>query len=74
MSPEPLQLSPRLLGPYPPVIAGPGGVPSTMPDVPISAFFIVLFAYLAAANIAIILANRRQKRAFPISGMLLGFW
>ncbi|RYP37578.1 hypothetical protein DL767_002886 [Monosporascus sp. MG133] len=58
--------------PYPPLTAGLGGLPRIIPDVVISAIFIALFLGLAAANMMILLANKRRRHRFPISGMLYG--
>lgn len=59
--------------PYASTIAGSGGVPSIIPDVPISAVFICLFICSAATNMTILQVNRRRGHKFAISGVLFGF-
>lgn len=59
--------------PYPSTAAGSGGVPSILPDVPVSAVFLFLFICSAAANMTILQINQRRNHKFLISGVLFGF-
>ncbi|RYP08831.1 hypothetical protein DL764_001628 [Monosporascus ibericus] len=58
--------------PYRPSVAILGGLPAIVPDVVISAIYIVLFLGMAAANMTILQVNKRRRHRFPISGMLYG--
>jgi hypothetical protein len=62
-----------LSAPYPPHIAGVGGVPTIKVDVPITAVFMALYLGFAAANMAIFQKNRKQDHKFLISCMLFAF-
>ncbi|KAI1134778.1 hypothetical protein F5Y05DRAFT_397341 [Hypoxylon sp. FL0543] len=59
--------------PYAPTTASVGGVPSVIPDVPVSAVFIALYATFAIANMVIFQMNRRRQRKFIPSVALFGF-
>ena len=59
--------------PYLPQVAMLGGVPSTLPDVPISAVLLALFAAAAALNMTIFQRNRRRGHKFVPSGVTFGF-
>lgn len=60
--------------PYASTVANLGGTPTVIPDVPISAVFMVLFICSAAANMAILQANRRRHgHKFALSGVMFGF-
>lgn len=60
-------------GPYPPTTAGIGGLPAILPDIPICAVFIVLYAGFAATNMTIYKTNLRRGHKFLLSGALFGF-
>ncbi|KAI5861533.1 hypothetical protein GGS23DRAFT_137969 [Durotheca rogersii] len=59
--------------PYRPLTAGVGGLPTIVPDVPVSAVLIAVFLGFAAANMAIFQYNRRAGRKFLPSVFLFGF-
>ncbi|KAI0399718.1 hypothetical protein F4802DRAFT_588230 [Xylaria palmicola] len=59
--------------PYASRVAGIGGVPEVIPDVPISAVFIVLYLCFAVTNMTILQINRRRQHKFVPSGALFGF-
>ena len=65
--------APLLQGPpYPPTVAGLGGTPAVLPDVPVSAVFMALFACTAVINMTILIRNRRRGHKFMISmGMFM---
>ncbi|KAK7739836.1 hypothetical protein SLS62_011186 [Diatrype stigma] len=68
------QQSPAAEGPpYASTTAGLGGLPTIIPDVPICAVFIALFACSAAANMTILQRNRRRGHKFALSGVMFGF-
>ncbi|KAK3291501.1 uncharacterized protein B0H64DRAFT_469243 [Chaetomium fimeti] len=46
--------------PYPPSGASLGGIPTTLPDIPIAAVFLALFACSAATHLTIFLRNKRR--------------
>lgn len=63
---------------YPPVndpINGPflGGVPEPLPDVPITAVFLVLFALGAYVHISIYRANAKRGHKFLLSDLIFDF-
>ncbi|KAI0829588.1 hypothetical protein F5Y06DRAFT_282579 [Hypoxylon sp. FL0890] len=59
--------------PYAPTTASVGGIPSVIPDVPVSAVFIALYMGFAAANMVIFQINSRQGHKFIPSVALFGF-
>ncbi|KAI2605646.1 hypothetical protein GGR54DRAFT_644278 [Hypoxylon sp. NC1633] len=59
--------------PYAPTTAGVGGIPSVIPDVPISAVFITLYIFFAAANMTIFQINNRRGHKFRPSAAIFGF-
>ncbi|CAK3797206.1 Hypothetical predicted protein [Lecanosticta acicola] len=60
--------------PYPPTTAGPGGVPSIIPNVPILAILLCLYIGAAVGHMATLQINlRRHRHKFLISGALFGF-
>lgn len=59
--------------PYASPNAGIGGLPEIIPDVPISAVFLVLYLGFAIANMTILQINLRRQHKFIISGALFGF-
>ncbi|KAK6953807.1 hypothetical protein Daesc_003769 [Daldinia eschscholtzii] len=59
--------------PYAPTIAAVGGVPSVIPDVPISALFIAIYMIFAATNMIIFQLNNRRAHKFVPSVALFGF-
>ncbi|KAH7370386.1 hypothetical protein BKA65DRAFT_16136 [Rhexocercosporidium sp. MPI-PUGE-AT-0058] len=59
--------------PYPPPMAGLGGVPTKSLDDPITAVFLFLFVLGAAAHMIILQVNMRRGHKFIMSGLLFGF-
>ncbi|KAM3067639.1 hypothetical protein ACMFMG_000047 [Clarireedia jacksonii] len=59
--------------PYKPLHTVLGLVPTTIPDIPISSVFLVLFLLAALTHITILRTNRRRSQKFIMSGMLFGF-
>ncbi|KAI1373323.1 hypothetical protein F4677DRAFT_430089 [Hypoxylon crocopeplum] len=59
--------------PYASTAAGVGGVPSTIPDVPVSAVFVALYVTFAVANMTIFQLNNRRGHKFVPSAALFGF-
>ncbi|GAB1319115.1 Family c-likeg-protein-coupled receptor protein [Madurella fahalii] len=59
--------------PYPPTTAQVGGIPSPLPDIPISATLLGLFLAGAAANMAVFQRNRRRRYKFLFSALVFGF-
>ena len=59
--------------PYPPRVAGIGGEPSVIPDVPVCAVFIAIYLTFFASNIGLFNVNRRKGHFFIPSGLLGGF-
>ncbi|CAJ2512471.1 Uu.00g054860.m01.CDS01 [Anthostomella pinea] len=59
--------------PYASRTAGLGGLPSVLPDVPVCAVFMLLYAAFAATNMTILQVNLRRKHKFLLSGLLFGF-
>ncbi|PTB70818.1 hypothetical protein BBK36DRAFT_1137470 [Trichoderma citrinoviride] len=66
---EPSHLSP----PYPPKYASLGLQPTPIPDIPVSAVVLFLFACSAALNMTIFQRNRRRGHKFVLSGLFFGF-
>ncbi|KAJ5647172.1 hypothetical protein N7490_003544 [Penicillium lividum] len=60
-------------GPYASTTAGIGGVPTTLPDVPICAVFIALYLCFAVTNMTIFQRNRRRNHKFVLSSLMFGF-
>ncbi|KAJ5673391.1 hypothetical protein N7507_002518 [Penicillium longicatenatum] len=50
-----------------------GGLPTTIPDVPVCAVFLVLYVCFAATNMTIFQLNRRRGHKFILSGLMFGF-
>ncbi|KAI1765437.1 hypothetical protein GGR53DRAFT_265879 [Hypoxylon sp. FL1150] len=59
--------------PYAPKTAGVGGLPTIIPDVPISAVFLALYVAFAATNMTIFQANNKRGHKFIPSAALFGF-
>ncbi|KAI1187566.1 hypothetical protein F5B17DRAFT_399219 [Nemania serpens] len=59
--------------PYASRNAGIGGIPEVIPDVPISAVFLVIYLGFAITNMTILQLNLRKNHKFIISGALFGF-
>ncbi|KAI0467640.1 hypothetical protein F4859DRAFT_493101 [Xylaria cf. heliscus] len=59
--------------PYASRMAAPGGLPEVIPDVPISAVFLVIYLSFAITNMTILQINLRRQHKFVISGALFGF-
>ncbi|KAI1294330.1 hypothetical protein F5Y03DRAFT_373107 [Xylaria venustula] len=59
--------------PYASRMAGLGGRPEVIPDIPISAVFIFLYLCSAVTNMTILQINLRRNHKFIISGALFGF-
>ncbi|KAJ5948107.1 hypothetical protein N7466_001122 [Penicillium verhagenii] len=60
-------------GPYASDTAGMGGLPTTIPDVPVCAVFMVLYICFAATNMTIFQKNRRRGHKFIPSALMFGF-
>ncbi|KAJ5641971.1 hypothetical protein N7490_005971 [Penicillium lividum] len=60
-------------GPYSSKAAGMGGLPTTLPDVPVCAVLMVLYISFAATNMTIFQINRRKGHKFILSAMMFGF-
>ncbi|KAL4801205.1 hypothetical protein BDV18DRAFT_87744 [Aspergillus unguis] len=60
-------------GPYASTTAGSGGLPSNIPDTPICAVFMALYATFAVINMTILQKNNKRKHKFVLSGMMFGF-
>lgn len=60
-------------GPYASKIAGLGGLPSIIPDIPACAVLITLYIGFAATNMSIFQINRRRGHKFVLSCLLFGF-
>ncbi|KAI1148579.1 hypothetical protein F4825DRAFT_433486 [Nemania diffusa] len=59
--------------PYASRTAVAGGLPSVIPDVPISAVFLVVYLGFAATNMTILQINLRRQHKFVINGAMFGF-
>ncbi|KAI1326215.1 hypothetical protein F5Y16DRAFT_375592 [Xylariaceae sp. FL0255] len=59
--------------PYAPKYASPGGRPDVLPDIPISAVFLVIYLGFAVTNMTIFQLNNRRQHKFVFSGLLFGF-
>ncbi|KAI1738714.1 hypothetical protein F4680DRAFT_459741 [Xylaria scruposa] len=59
--------------PYASRMATPGGLPEVIPDIPISAVFLVIYLSFAITNMTILQINLRRQHKFIISGALFGF-
>ncbi|KAL2024051.1 hypothetical protein VTK56DRAFT_286 [Thermocarpiscus australiensis] len=59
--------------PYPPHTAQLGGIPTVIPDVPVSVVFLSLFVAGAALNLIIFQRNWRRNHRFLFSIFLFGF-
>ncbi|KAL6711167.1 hypothetical protein ACN47E_005698 [Coniothyrium glycines] len=62
----------RVGPPYPPPNAGLGGMPSILPDIPISAIFLVAYLVLGVIHIKISKANKGRGHKFIFNGAILG--
>lgn len=60
-------------GPYASDTAIMGGLPTTIPDVPVDAVFLVLYICFAATNMTIFQMNCRKGHKFIPSAMMFGF-
>lgn len=58
--------------PYPPSTAFLGEVPSVLPDVPVTAVFLLLFVLAAAAHVLIFKINKKQSHLFFLSMIIFG--
>ncbi|WPG98894.1 Hypothetical protein R9X50_00169400 [Acrodontium crateriforme] len=59
--------------PYVPNVAGVGGRPTTLPDIPIIAVFLFIYVCGAASNMTIFQLNRRKGHKFIPSVAMFGF-
>ncbi|KAI2464262.1 hypothetical protein F4781DRAFT_80745 [Annulohypoxylon bovei var. microspora] len=59
--------------PYAPTTASVGGLPTVIPDVPVAAVFIAIYATFAATNMTIYQLNNRRGHKFIPSVALFGF-
>jgi len=58
--------------PFPPQNASLGGLPSTIPDVPATAVFLLLYVIFAATHMKILKMNKARGHKFFFSGALMG--
>ncbi|KAF3030319.1 hypothetical protein E8E12_000210 [Didymella heteroderae] len=58
--------------PYSPTNAGLGGSPDVIPDIPITAVFLVLYLSLGVVHIKILKSNKDRGHKFIFNGDLLG--
>lgn len=58
--------------PYPPQTQSLGGVPSIIPDVPISAILLFIFIAGAVCHVGIFKLNRKKGKKFILSMMAFG--
>ncbi|KAK3317002.1 hypothetical protein B0H66DRAFT_562606 [Apodospora peruviana] len=73
MSSQPGQSGPPPGPPYLPQVAQLGGIPSIIPDVPISVLLLALFIGGAVTHMTVFQVNRRRERKFVFSALLFGF-
>ncbi|PVH91190.1 hypothetical protein DM02DRAFT_706397 [Periconia macrospinosa] len=59
--------------PYPPANASLGGIPSILPDVPLSVVFLVLFLIFGIAHMLILKKNKARGHKFIFNGPLAEF-
>ncbi|KAF1978333.1 hypothetical protein BU23DRAFT_651014 [Bimuria novae-zelandiae CBS 107.79] len=59
--------------PYPPRYIGLGGSPAKIPDIPITAVFLVLYILFAVIHIMIMKYNKSRGHKFIFNGALFGF-
>jgi hypothetical protein len=60
--------------PYPPRVAGLGGIPEIIPDVPISAVLLVFYLVLGIIHIRIFKNNKGRGHKFIFNGAMLGMY
>jgi hypothetical protein len=58
--------------PYAPRYIGLGGVPSKIPDIPITSTFLVLYLIFAVIHIKIMKYNKHRGHKFIFNGALFG--
>jgi hypothetical protein len=58
--------------PYSPKNAGLGGFPDVIPDIPITAVFLVLYLFFGIVHIKILKSNKGRGHKFIFNGALLG--
>jgi hypothetical protein len=58
--------------PYPPNNQGLGGEPNVIPDVPITAVFLLLYLIFGVIHIKIFKANKDRGHKFIFNGAILG--
>lgn len=58
--------------PFAPTNAGLGGFPDVIPDVPITAVFLVLYLVFGIIHIKILKSNKGRGHKFIFNGALLG--
>jgi hypothetical protein len=58
--------------PYAPTYAGLGGFPDVIPDIPITAVFLVLYLVFGIIHIKILKGNKSRGHKFMFNGALLG--
>lgn len=58
--------------PYPPQTQSLGGIPSIIPDIPVTAVFIALFLAGGAVHMKIFRGNMKEGKKFIMSGMTFG--
>ncbi|ORY14340.1 hypothetical protein BCR34DRAFT_599319 [Clohesyomyces aquaticus] len=59
--------------PYAPINNALGGVPSLIPDIPITAVFLLLYVGFGVTHITIFFKNKRRGHKFVFSGAMFGF-
>ncbi|KAF2678491.1 hypothetical protein K458DRAFT_348661 [Lentithecium fluviatile CBS 122367] len=59
--------------PYAPQNASLGGLPDTLPDIPATAVFLLLYVIFAATHMKILKMNKARGHKFNFSGALFGF-
>ncbi|KAI9713078.1 MAG: hypothetical protein M1820_001063 [Bogoriella megaspora] len=64
---------PPMSAPYPPQTQSLGGIPSIVPDVPVTSVFLLLFIIGAAVHMRIFRGNLKDGKKFIMSGMTFGF-
>ncbi|OCK86233.1 hypothetical protein K432DRAFT_110550 [Lepidopterella palustris CBS 459.81] len=67
------QEKPKGPGPYAPQTASLGGLPSVIPDVPITAVFLLLYVIFGAMHFVMFKENNERGHKFGFSGAMFGF-
>ncbi len=58
--------------PYAPAFQGLGSPPTVIPDVPVSAVFLVLFLITGAIHMTLLQVNKKHGHKFMFSGAMFG--